>query len=196
MGISTYNHVPIFTVYLKLDDMIGSSQLPWNLFKTTGVLLFCSSNPTTICIPSVPIKVSCKTKYQGKAAYIFTNVNKLVLIQAYIYDNRISCCILKLQYQYEDESRTYLKLAHTQRSLILLPKKNQTKHHCFCLRENQVCIIFENGQRDIVTMSGENFPDFILAGLHKVHPAYKMVNAGRASLIGYLLCVINSSHTF
>jgi hypothetical protein len=43
-----------------------------------------------------------------------------------------------------------------------------------------------------------------LAGLHKVHPAYRMVNAGRAgglvcgraSLIGYLLCVINSSHTF
>jgi hypothetical protein len=45
---------------------------------------------------------------------------------------------------------------------------------------------------------------FFLAGLHKVHPAYRMVNAGwasvraggRASLIGYLLCVINSSHTF
>jgi hypothetical protein len=36
----------------------------------------------------------------------------------------------------------------------------------------------------------------ILAGLHKVHLAYTMVNAGRASLIGYLLCVINSSHTF
>jgi hypothetical protein len=25
---------------------------------------------------------------------------------------------------------------------------------------------------------------------------YRMVNAGRASLIGYMLCAINSSHTF
>jgi hypothetical protein len=39
-----------------------------------------------------------------------------------------------------------------------------------------------------------------LAMLHKMHPSYRMVNTGRvggrASLIGYLLCVINSSHTF
>jgi proton translocating ATP synthase F1 alpha subunit len=39
-----------------------------------------------------------------------------------------------------------------------------------------------------------------LAWLHKVRLAYRMVNAGRvggrASLIGYLLCVISSSHTF
>jgi hypothetical protein len=39
-----------------------------------------------------------------------------------------------------------------------------------------------------------------LAGLHKVHPAYRMVNAERGGgghlLIGYLLCVINSSHVF
>jgi hypothetical protein len=38
-----------------------------------------------------------------------------------------------------------------------------------------------------------------LAGLHKVHPAYRMVNAGQAGgrlLIGYLLCVMNSFHTF
>jgi hypothetical protein len=39
-----------------------------------------------------------------------------------------------------------------------------------------------------------------LAGLHEVHPAYIKVNAtqvgGWGPLIGYLLCVINSSHTF
>jgi hypothetical protein len=35
-----------------------------------------------------------------------------------------------------------------------------------------------------------------LAGLHKVHPAYRMLNAGRASFLGYLLSVINSPNTF
>ena len=51
-----------------------------------------------------------------------------------------------------------------------------------------------------VSLSKYLFNQWFLAGLHKVHPAYRMVNAGRvgtrASLIGYLLCVINSSYIF
>jgi uncharacterized membrane protein len=40
--------------------------------------------------------------------------------------------------------------------------------------------------------SGTQFLD----GLHKVHPAYRMVKGGWVSFIGYLLCVINSFYTF